>query len=116
MKCVINQCRSLLEFYINSFGFSHWLEFSAGTFKNIKAYFDLELIFFPKRENFSGKAKPGQCIHPITSNYSETCLNRPLKNRQNKGLKAMWWLNAGQKYCRMLPLEHSAILLPCIKR
>ena len=24
-------------------------------------------------------------------------------------------LNAGQKYCRMLPLEHSAILLTCIK-
>ena len=22
--------------------------------------------------------------------YSETCLKRPLKNRQNKGLKAMW--------------------------
>ena len=24
-------------------------------------------------------------------------------------------LNAGQKYCRMLPLEHSAILQTCIK-
>ena len=24
--------------------------------------------------------------------------------------------NEGQKYCRMLPLEHSAILLTCIKR
>ena len=24
-------------------------------------------------------------------------------------------LNAGQKYCRMLPLEHSAIVLTCIK-
>ena len=22
--------------------------------------------------------------------YSETCLKQPLKNRQNKGLKAMW--------------------------
>ena len=28
--------------------------------------------------------------------YSETCLKRPLKKRQNKGLKAMWYLNAGQ--------------------
>ena len=26
-----------------------------------------------------------------------------------------WYLNKGQKYCRMLPLEHSAILLTCIK-
>ena len=68
MKCVINQCRSLLELYINSFRFSHWLEFSAGTFKNIKAYFDLESIIFPKRENFSGKAKPGHILHPMTLN------------------------------------------------
>ena len=41
------------------------------------------------------------------SSYSETCLKRPLQNRQNKGLKAMWYLNAGQKYCRML---HGSIL------
>ena len=47
--------------------------------------------------------------------YSETCLKRPLKNTQYKGLKAMWKLNAGQKYCRMLP-EHSAVLLTCIKQ
>ena len=26
-----------------------------------------------------------------------------------------WRLNEGRKYCRMLPLEHSAILLTCIK-
>ena len=40
--------------------------------------------------------------HLATSRYSETCLKRPLKNRENKGLKAMWLLNAVQKYCRML--------------
>ena len=34
--------------------------------------------------------------------YSETCLKRPLKNMQNKGLKDKWKLNAGQVYCRML--------------
>ena len=39
--------------------------------------------------------------------YSETCLKQPLKNRQNKGVKAMWYLNAGKKYCRML---HGSIL------
>ena len=42
--------------------------------------------------------------------YSKTGVNRPLKNRQDKGLNDKWELNAGQKYCRMLPLEHSAIL------
>ena len=40
---------------------------------------------------------------------------QPLKNRQNKDLYDKWYLNEGQKYCRMLPLEHSAILLTCIK-
>ena len=32
----------------------------------------------------------------------KTCLKQPLKNRQNKGLQDEWWLNEGQKYCRML--------------
>ena len=35
--------------------------------------------------------------------YSQTCLKRLLKNRQNGGLKGRWYLNAGLKYCRMLP-------------
>ena len=48
--------------------------------------------------------------------YSITCVKRPLKNRQNKDLDNNWELNEGQKYCRMLHLEHSAILLTCIKR
>ena len=33
--------------------------------------------------------------------YSETCLMRSLKNRQNKGFKDKWYLNAGRKYCRI---------------
>ena len=36
--------------------------------------------------------------------YSKTCLKRPLTNRQHKCLKDRLSLNAGQKYCRMLPL------------
>ena len=36
--------------------------------------------------------------------YSKSCLKQTLKNRQNKGLKDCLLLNAGQKYCRMLPL------------
>ena len=47
-------------------------------------------------------------MKPVLSGHS--------KNRQNKGLKAVRYLNAGQKYCRMLHGEHSAVLLTCIKR
>ena len=39
--------------------------------------------------------------------YSKTCVKRPLKN---KDIFDKWKLNEG------LPLEHSAILLTCIKR
>ena len=46
--------------------------------------------------------------------YSKTCLKRPLYNRQNKDLNDKWQLNEGQKYCRMLPFEHSAILWPAL--
>ena len=48
--------------------------------------------------------------------YSKTCVKRLLKNRQNKELNVKWKLNEGRKYCRMVPLVHSAILLTCIKR
>ena len=47
--------------------------------------------------------------------YSKTCIKWPLKSRQNIDLNDKWQLNDGQKYCRMLPLKHSAILLTCIK-
>ena len=33
-----------------------------------------------------------------------------------KDLDDKWQLNESRKYCRMLPLEHSAICLTCIKR
>ena len=47
--------------------------------------------------------------------YSKTCLKRPLKKKTKIGFKDRLSLNAGQKYCRMLPLEHSAILLTFLK-
>ena len=31
------------------------------------------------------------------------------------GFQYQLWLNEGQKYCRMLPLEHSALCLTSIK-
>ena len=47
--------------------------------------------------------------------YSKTCLKQPLKKNTKIGFQYGLSLDAGQKYCRMLPLEHSAILLTCIK-
>ena len=52
----------------------------------------------------------------ILTTYSKTSLKQLLKNRQNKDPNDKWYFNEGQKYCRMLPLEHSAILLTCIKQ
>ena len=47
--------------------------------------------------------------------YSKTCVKQPLSKRLKIGFQYHLSLNAGQKYCRMLPLEHSAILLAFIK-
>ena len=47
--------------------------------------------------------------------YSETCVKQPFSKRLKIGFKDQLLLNAGQKYCRMLQREHSAILLTFIK-
>ena len=46
--------------------------------------------------------------------YSKPCLKRPLSKRPELGFQDQLPLNAGQKYCRMLQGEHSAILLTFI--
>ena len=47
--------------------------------------------------------------------YSKTCVKRPLPKRPKIGFQDQLQLNAGQKYCRMLQGEHSAILFTLIK-
>ena len=47
--------------------------------------------------------------------YSRTCLKPPLKKKTKFGFQDRILLNAGQKYCRMLQREHSAILSTFIK-
>ena len=47
--------------------------------------------------------------------YSKTSLKWPLKLNTKIGFQYRLWLNAGQKYCRMLQWEHSAILSTFIK-
>ena len=47
--------------------------------------------------------------------YSKSCVKWPLSKRPKIGFQEQLSLNVGQKYCRMLPLEKSAILLTFIK-
>ena len=47
--------------------------------------------------------------------YSKTCVKQPLSKRPKIGFQDQLSLIAGQKYCRMLQGEHSAILLTFIK-
>ena len=49
------------------------------------------------------------------STAKPACLKQPLKKKTKIVFQDRLSLNAGQKYCRMLPLEHSAILLTFIK-
>ena len=55
------------------------------------------------------------CLLSHQHRYSKTCLKRPLSKRPKIGFQDQLLLNAGQKYCRMLQGEHSAILLTFIK-
>ena len=47
--------------------------------------------------------------------YSKTCLKQPRKKKTKIGFQDRLSLNEGQKYCRMLQVEHSAILSTLIK-
>ena len=47
--------------------------------------------------------------------YSKTCVKLPLSKRPKNGFQDQLSLNAGQKYCRMLQGEPSAILSTFIK-
>ena len=59
--------------------------------------------------------KPDGPVHWYKTGNSKTCLRRPLKKKTKIGFQDRLSLNAGKKYCRMLPLEHSAILSTSIK-
>ena len=59
--------------------------------------------------------KPFEDQKPYLNGYSKTCFKQPLKNNTQKLVFDTITLNAGQKYCRMLQREHSAILSTFIK-
>ena len=48
--------------------------------------------------------------HDEESDFSKTCVKRSPSKRPKIGFQDQFSLNAGQKYCRMLQGEHSAIL------
>ena len=56
----------------------------------------------------------GLSVWENISEYSKTCLKRPLSERPKIGFQDQLSLNAGQKYCRMLQGEHSAIFRPSL--
>ena len=80
------------------------------------------VLFMTSQNKFEYLIKPSLSIKPIISKlrYSKTCVKWPLSKRPKIGFQDQLSLNAGsenagQKYCRMLQGEHSAILLTFIK-
>ena len=51
----------------------------------------------------------------LKSENSKACVKRPLLKRLKNGFQDQLSLNAGQKYCRMLQGDDSAIFLTFIK-
>ena len=81
------------------------------------------IVVFPDHTHFLfawlKSWKQGVCVlttlGQISCSYRKTCVKRPLSKRQKNGFQDWLLLNAGQKYCRMLQREHSAILLTFIR-
>ena len=53
--------------------------------------------------------------HHCSHTYSKTCVKLALSKRPKIGFQDQVSLNAGQKYCRMLQGEHSAVISTFIK-
>ena len=73
-----------------------------------KAWLSLRFVMHRLTRAFTAR------IHNVWT-YSKTCVKQPLSNRQKTVFQDSFSLNAGQKYCRRLKGEHSAILLTFIK-
>ena len=60
-------------------------------------------------------AEPGFTFFFLKTLYSKAFVKLPLSKRQKIGFQDQLSLNAGQKFCRVLQGEHSAILWTFIK-
>ena len=72
----------------------------------------LEYIFCLnyKKDKYTLLSKGLYTVKPVLS-----CHSKRKQEDQKLVFKTDYRLNAGQKYCRMLPLKHSAILSTCMK-
>ena len=64
---------------------------------------------------FASRNETAGMLGFIRGNFRKTCLKWPLKKKTEIDFQDRLSLNAGQKYCRMLQGEHSAILSTFIK-
>ena len=83
----------------------------------------LKRLIFNKNQQTTKKSMTLLIMHRVNSTstfnviYSKTCLKQPLKSRPKIVFQTQLSLNAGQKYCRMLPLlqeEHSEYFRPSL--
>ena len=95
-------------------------------FQQVLTFFICSLVYVLGSKQYGSRSRllhRGQkkCLHPWSKvdwsafEYSKTCLKRPIKRRLKIGFQDRFSLNAGQKYCRMLQEEHSAIPSTFIK-
>ena len=69
----------------------------------------------PKKLNQFQSLVQSKLLNFRIKHYSKTCVKRLLSKRPQIGFQDQLLLNTGQKYCRMLQEEHSAILSTFIK-
>ena len=77
-------------------------------------------VVYMQKIRYSGdylvSLKSSQLKHTtFFAKYSKTCVERPISKRLKIGFQDQLSLNSGQKYCRMLQGEHSAIPVAFIK-
>ena len=76
----------------------------------IKRVIKLMYTFLNKNLEAISFGVPISRVFIHTTWYSKTCVKRPLSKIPQIGFQDQLLLNVGQKYCRMLQGEHSAIL------
>ena len=74
-----------------------------------------EVILKKNQQTTKESMQNYQACHISFVQYSKTCVKRPLSKSLKFGFQDQLSLNAGQKYCRMLQEEHSAIYSTFIK-
>ena len=77
------------------------------------ALYNTDNVIVSSNKLMAKELKQGKLLVDIK--YIKTCVKRHLSKRPQIGFQDQLSLNAGQKYCRMLHVEHSAIHSTFIK-